>query len=726
MRTIDDVLSRVQELDLGFDTTRINFAYQYAKVAHEGQKRFSGEEYITHPLEVSYRVLDFYPDEDMVVAALLHDVSEDTDYTLDDIEGKFGPAVRNLVYGLEKLSKVRSSLNEPEIENLRKMFLSMAADIRVIIIKLCDRWHNMETLEHVRPEKQKRIALETMQIYAPISSRLGIFKLKGELEDLCFRYLNPQMYDLIKNQLDEYLKRSKTFIAEEKEVLQKFLKDQGYECEVLARVKNMYSIFKKLKKKGRSTIADLYDIIAFRIILNDSDISKLYQLLGVIHNRFVPIPERFKDYVAMPKPNGYQSLHTSVVGLGPKGFEKPVEIQIRNKQMHIEAEFGVACHWRYKESKNSESPDRSFSYKTNWIKSLIDTEHDLKNNKEFLEYLHIDALNDRIFILTPDGHVKDLPKGATPVDFAYTVHTDLGNMCYMSKVNGSVVPLDYELKNGQVVEILTRKNSHPNRYWLSFVVTSSARQKIKAYLRSMDKAKNIKLGREILNKELQRFGKPVLGSDLKVLKTITDNYLQNYDADTILEELGYGRLSVGQVMKELYPMSVIAKQAREPLLLDKKDVINLVLDFKVSGFSGMPFRLANCCKDLKKGDPIMGYVASGKAISVHKKACKVLIDLNNDFKIPIFWSNVEKRPNYYVNICIELEDRHGFLCDVTRVISEEEVNINDISLQKSTEVIKEGYKMRLLELEVQCFEQLDRIMRKIGKIEGVIKVSVVT
>lgn len=721
----DKLIAKIQDMNLGFDVTRIRYAFSYAKIAHEGQKRFSGEPYITHPLEVAFRVLDFYPDEDMVVAALLHDVSEDTDFTLEDIESKFGPAVRNLVFGLEKLSKVRSKLNEPEIENLRKMFLSMASDIRVIIIKLCDRWHNMETLDHVRPEKQRRIAKETLEIYAPISSRLGIYKIKGCLEDLCFKYLNPQMYKIIKLQMDAYTKRTRNFIKYETSFLQDFLLQSGFDCVVTYRLKNLYSIYNKLKRKGCTSVDELYDVFALRIVLNDEDVSKLYQILGLIHNKFTPIPERFKDYVAMPKTNGYQSLHTALVGLNNDKFQKPVEIQIRNKRMHLESEFGVACHWSYKEQKGTSGSmeDNSFRLQTDWIKSLINTENDLKNNKEFLEYLHIDALNDRIFILTPDGHVKDLPKGSTPVDFAYSVHTDLGNSCYMAKVNGLVAPLDSELKNGDVVEILTRKNSEPNRYWLSFVITSSARQKIKAFLRSKDKQKNIKIGKELLNKEFKRFNKPLLDSDCSVLKNIKDNYLSNYDSEVILEEIGYGRLTASQVFKEVYPIEQFAKKETKSSVVNTDELVNYKSDFKVKGFSNIPFKKMKCCQ-IKKGDPIHGYIVSGKAIAVHKKACKHLLSMNDDYKIAIFWSNLDKKVEYYVNICIELEDRAGFLRDVTSVIFTENVNISDISLNKDhSENV--DYKMRLLELNVKNYDQLDRIMSKILKIKGVIDVYLV-
>ena len=717
MITCNHLVNKIKKLGFDFDIPRIKLAFEFANQAHEGQKRFSGDPYIIHPLEVAMRILDFHPDEDTVIAALLHDVSEDTDRTLDDIENVFGPGVRSLVRGMEKLSQVRSRVDEPEVENLRKMFLSMASDLRVIYIKLCDRWHNMETLAYVRPEKQRRIAQETLNIYVPIASRMGIFKIKANLEDLCFKFLNSDMYKLIHEQLEFYTKQNTNFINNEKDTLTKFLHKRGYNCRVTSRLKNQYSIYKKLKKKGKSLVSELYDIYALRVIVSDDLDDKLYQILGEIHSTWSPLANRFKDYVAVSKPNGYQSLHTTVVGLGLEEFNRPVEIQIRTESMHKQAEFGAAAHWLYKYHEN---PDMYNSEKClDWIHELKNVESSIKNNTEFIENLSMDMFNDRIFVLTPKGDVKDLPESSTPIDFAYAIHTDVGNHCVMAKVNDSVVPLDHELRSGDVVEIITKKDSEPNHYWLSFVVTSEAKSKIKSYLRNADPDKTFKEGRDIINRYLESIGKPFLDSDLLILKKFKGANLNQKQRYTLVEEVATGKFSVKSLIKEIYPMDQLVKPKTKKSVKKSKN-----FDFSKEIFIdgqpiNFPVKKTNCCT-FKSPEPIGGFVTRGSGVSVHNLKCKVFQNADDERKIKLQWKDAQNSDLYVVDLSIEIQDRVGLLKDVVEVISSFGVNILDVSYKESSDSTK---TLKLFSLAVKDYDQLVSLIMKLNAIKNVVKVS---
>ena len=720
MINFDNLKAKIKKLGYDFDVNRIQLAFEFANHAHEGQKRFSGEPYITHPIEVAIKVLDFYPDEDMVVAALLHDVSEDTDRTLQDIEDVFGPTVSNLVRGLEKLSKVRSRIDEPEIENLRKMFVSMASDIRVILIKLCDRWHNMETLQYVRKEKQERIARETLNVYTPIASRLGIYKIKSALEDLCFKFLQPKMYEVIRNELEVYASENNNFIDKEKDLLQKWLTKQGYAVTVSARLKTLFSIYKKLKRKGMSSVDSLYDVYAIRVVIPNNKESHLYELLGKIHQRWTPISKRFKDYVAVPKPNGYRSLHTAVVGLGPKDFNRPVEIQIRTQEMHDEAESGVASHWLYKDSKGSKH--KNIDMQTNWIQALNNFQS-TADNSELMQGLQMDMFNDRIFVLTPNGDVKDLPVGATPIDFAYNVHTDLGHNCVLAKVNGLVVSLDHELKNGDVVEIVTKKSSEPNQYWLTFVVTASARQKIKHWFKTRDFDKNIKTGRDLLNKYLLSFGKPPLDSDLSVLKNFKGERLTVADREKLLEEIGLGKLLAQSVLKNIYSFDeIISKkednktEENERIKIEQENQ-NLLKSMIVCGLSDPDLTLSDCC-EVKYLGPIIGYVTRDKGITVHSTICKNIKSMNPERRVEVLWD--KKISKWFVDIEVLLLDRPGFLRDFTEVISKVGLKIHDLNYQSIDENNK---RLFLHSVEILNYDDLIDLIRRISSIPGVSSVS---
>ena len=735
MRTIQQLIDRINALGLKINLTRVRMAYEFAHVAHEGQKRFSGEPYIIHPLEVAYKLLDFTPDEDMIVAAILHDVSEDTEKTLDDIEELFGPGVRNLVRGLEKLSKVRARVDEPQVENLRKMFVAMATDLRVILIKLCDRWHNMETLGHVREEKQKRIAKETMEIYVPIASRLGIYLIKGELEDLCFKFLYPDLYHDIDLQMNKYGKERSKYIDFVSKSLNKFLLDHKFKAKIDSRVKTHYSIYRKLKRKGISDLDDIFDVYAVRIVVpqvynekGEEDNTILYQILGMVHSEWTPLAARFKDYVAVPKPNGYRSLHTTVIGLGPKNYNQPVEVQIRTDKMHKEAELGIASHWIYEDDgselnsseNNSKKPKKSvLESKLAWVKALEELQKEVTNNSDLIKDLQTDLFNDRIFVLTPNGDVKDLPAGATPVDFAYAVHSDVGNHCVMAKVNGAIVPLDYELKNGQVIEILTKKNSEPNQYWLSFVKTNGAKNKIKNYFKSKDAEKNQKAGKDLLNKYLERIGKPILDSEYSVLKNYGGKKRLTYrDREKILEEIGLGMILPSQIVKNIYQIDDLLTSAEQAVLIKSpSDNSSSVEDIIVDGISGVPYKLATCCKP-KSSDEIVGFVNRSKAIMIHKLSCKMLVNNNPSRRIDVRWRSQMSVKKYRADLVVEFKDRIGMLRDLTNVISNEGVNIVDLSLES----YDDGMRVRHLVLEISEFDQLEHVMNKIEQIPNVFSV----
>jgi len=742
MIVYSDLERKINLLKLRLDKRRIKMAFDFADAAHEGQKRRSGEPYIIHPLHVAMKVLDFNPDDDMVVAALLHDVSEDTERTLDDIENVFGPAVRNLVNGLEKVAKVRAKENEYQAENLRKMFVSMASDIRVIVVKLCDRWHNMQTLNFVKEEKQRRIALETLMVYVPIASRLGIYRIKSALEDLCFQFLEPESFKDIDDQLDAYGKSRSRYIKSLEALLSQFLKKNHFKVKVESRVKTHYSIHSKMKKKSKESVEEVFDVFALRITVptkfnkdKSEYTGELYNILGAIHAQWTPLIQRFKDYVAVPKPNGYRSLHTTLVGMRVDNITQPVEVQIRSELMHEEAEYGVASHWAYKENSGPESSwdkikklfketsvEKVKPSVTDWVKILDDFQAETESNEEFIKDLKLDLFNDRIFVLTPNGDIMDLPSGATPIDFAYLVHSDVGNHTYMSKVDGVAVSLDTELKNGQMVDILTKKSAEPNRYWLSFVKTSSARTKIKAYFKSKDADKNVKAGRDILNKYLQRLGKPVLNGNYDLLKKYADKDLTFKAREKLLEDIGAGQILPSAVVRNVFVEKDLLscdikdspkyKKGRKAKLVKTKNK-NVLVD----GLSNLPIKFAPCCGP-KVGDVILGYVTRGDGVTVHKFDCKVLHDADKERVISVEWESPDK-DKYQVGLVFEMRDRVGLLHDITKVISDAGVNIIDISSSRED---NEGGKIRNCVVEVTSYEQLNRMLDRLERIKNIVSV----
>src|SRR5712691_3915456 len=546
MIRLNDILERVNTYRPEADLDLIKKAYVYSAKVHQGQIRKSGEPYLIHPLEVAGLLAELKLDEASIVAGLLHDTIEDTLAKPEEIRELFGPEVLALVEGVTKLGSFpipTATHEEKQAENLRKMLVAMAKDIRVILVKLADRTHNMRTLEHMKPESQKRIAQETLDIYAPLANRLGIQWIKIELEDLAFRYLKSGEYADVEKQLEESHKDRQKFIADVVELLETKLKEAGLESQVEGRPKHLYSIWKKMRKNGLSSVTQLHDIVAFRLILKT--VPACYEALGLIHSLWKPVPGRFKDYVAIPKPNMYQSLHTTVIG--PSG--ERIEIQMRTEEMHRIAEEGIAAHWAYKEGSKGGKDEQKFA----WLRQLMEWQQDLKDPREFLETVKVDLFQDEVFVFTPKGDVKSLPLGSTPVDFAYTVHSEVGAHCVGAKVNGKIVPLRYKLKNGDSVEILTSPNARPNKDWLSFVKTSRAQAKIRNFIKQQQRERSIDIGRDLLEREFKRF-------DLNFTKIVkTSDFLKAANemghsrADDLVSAVGYGKLSPANILNRLYP-----------------------------------------------------------------------------------------------------------------------------------------------------------------------------
>lgn len=710
---IQAMLDTVKSYLPSADLTRIEEAYQFAKTAHTGQLRFSGEPYINHPVAATKNLLSLQPDEDTIVACLLHDVVEDTETDIAVIEKKFGKSVALLVSDMEKLGKIRFQGAERQVENLRKMFVSMARDLRVIFIKLADRLHNMETLEHVRPDKQKRIAKETLEVYAPIAARLGIYPFKSQLEDLAFQCLEPDNYAKINQELAGTAEGRKKFVESAAKSLAKILKEAGLSVKVSGRTKHVYSIWRKLQKKGYANIQEIYDLYALRVLVKEP--AECYTALGAIHHKLTPLSNRFKDFIAVPKINGYQSLHTTVLGL-KNG--QPTEIQIRTFKMHEEAERGAAAHWQYSEKKKSVKVDQQ---RLNWVKNLVDLHDRLQNNEEFVETLTVDALTDRIFVLTPTGDVLDLPAGATPIDFAYTVHTEIGHTTAGAKVNGRIVPLEYTLKNGEVIEVLTKKNGKPNRFWLSFAKTDGARSKIKAYFNALDRTENITAGKELLNKHLARLGKTKLDAEFSILKNYKKGNLGVREREGLLERIGNGSVNVGAVVRDLFDIQELAARGatkRSPVAAtsgskqgsDKKEVI-------VAGESGLLTTFAKCCKP-KPREKIVALMSQKKGASIHKANCKMLAKSDPERKLAAAWQG-ESPVCQFIRMAIGGENRVGFLRDIATEIADIGVNIADITLRKDDkhEILHE------LTVEICGMDQLGTLLERLEKIKGVTTVK---
>ncbi|HET7615141.1 MAG TPA: bifunctional (p)ppGpp synthetase/guanosine-3',5'-bis(diphosphate) 3'-pyrophosphohydrolase [Gemmatimonadaceae bacterium] len=692
------------------DRELLTRAYRFSEKAHEGQKRLSGDKYVSHCVEVAKILVDLQLDSITVASGLIHDVVEDTAITIDDIEAEFGKEVAGIVDGLTKIGHLPlNSSQERQVENYRKLLLSIAKDARVILIKLADRLHNMRTLEFLPAERQKRIATETRDLYAPLAHRFGMARVRWELEDLAFKHLEPSEYKaLAKKVATRRVEREKS-IAQLKEPLESHLRKAAIaDVEVTGRPKHLWSIYKKMKKWDKP-YEEIYDLLAIRVLVNS--VPDCYHALGVIHDQFTPLQERIKDYIAQPKSNGYQSLHTTVFGPGRQLFE----IQIRTREMHRTAEYGIAAHWRFKEDsgKSADELDRALQ----WFRQVLELQLDAKTPDEFLEFLKLDLYQDEIFVFTPTGDVIQLPKGATPIDFAFAVHTEVGLHCQGARINGRIASLARELKNSETVEIITSPSAKPSRDWLAHVRTGRARHKIRQRLRIEEHATSVKLGREILDREIKRrrLTKPEDPELLKVART-----LKLMDVNHLVASIGQGDVNVSQVLKELYPETDGVAEAPKPgpldWLVDK--VRGTTKGVRIQGVDGMMVRYAQCCQPVP-GDPVVGYVTRGRGVSIHRSDCPNLLMLiqEPERRLEIDWKELEGE-KFMVRLALEATDRRGLYADLATAVSSTGTDIRSFELHSS-----DGHVIGELAVEVGNLAHLQKIIKAARRVKGVTEVA---
>ncbi len=710
-------------------------AYELAKNAHKDQKRKSGEPYLIHPICVALILAQLELDKETIVAGLLHDVVEDTEYSIEDIANIFGEEIAALVDGVTKLTQLSYSSDKVEVqaENLRKMFLAMAKDIRVIIIKLADRLHNMRTLQYMRPEKQKEKARETIDIYAPIAHRLGISKVKVELDDLSLKYLEPDVYDDLTSRLNSMRVERETFIEDIVALVAKQIEDAGIKAKIDGRVKHLFSIYRKMVNQDK-TLDQIYDLFAVRVIV-DSD-QQCYAALGVIHEMFTPIPGRFKDYIAMPKPNRYQSLHTTLIG--PKG--QPFEIQIRTYEMHRTAEYGIAAHWKYKESKGSNATDNEEA-KMSWLRQILEWQRDMSDNKEFLSLLKsdLDLFSDSVYCFTPGGDVKTMPAGSTPIDFAYAIHSAVGNKMVGARVNGNLVNIDYQIQNGDRIEIITSQNSKgPSRDWLALVQSTQAKSKINQWFKAEFKEENIVRGKELVLSYCK--SRNIVLSEILKPKYM-EKCMRKYgfrDWESVLAAIGHGGLKEGQVINKLQDEY---SKANSRVVSDQQvlDVIESVkensanaqgkkMDGKggivVQGMHDLAVRFSKCCSPVP-GDEIIGYVTRGRGVSIHRTDCVNMIHLPEEERnrlIEAEWNidtTKSSKEFYPVEIVVYCYNRSGVLLDITKIFSENEIDVKSMNVRTS----KHDKATIVVGFETHGVEQLNAIVKKIRQVESIIDIE---
>lgn len=712
-RLLEKASTYIKEQDL----QRIQKAYDFAEQAHHGQLRKSGEQYILHPLAVAEIVVSMQMDVLSIIAALLHDVVEDTTVSLKEIKDQFGNDCALLVDGLTKLERIKfRSKEEQQNENYRKMFIAMAQDIRVIVIKLADRLHNMRTLKYQSEESQRRIAYETLEIFCPIADRLGISAIKWEMEDIALRYLNPQQYYRIANLMSKKRAEREEFIENVISRIVEKLQEMGVEAELSGRPKHIYSVYKKMTTKNKQ-FNEIYDLLAIRIIVDN--IKDCYATLGIIHTLWKPMPGRFKDYIAMPKANMYQSLHTTVVG--PKG--EPTEVQIRTREMHQTAEFGIAAHWAYKEGTDVANPENKMTF----FREILELQHEAKDASEFVESLKMDFFSDLVFVFTPSGEVVELPIGSVPLDFAFRIHTEVGNRTIGAKVNGRIVPLDHKLKTGDIVEILTSKHSYgPSQDWLKIAQSSHARSKIKQWFKKEKREENVEKGREAIERELKRAG-------IEVSPWMTDDKLMEAakkysfnDIDDMLSAIGFGGITAAQVVTKL--TEKLRKEQEESghieLTSEVKEVKAAPAERRrptngvvVKGIDNLLVRFAKCCNPVP-GDDIIGYITRGRGISVHRSDCaNILSGIDSDEAarvIEVEWENAVEA-NYSVDIEITGHDRRNFLNEVLQAVSESKTNMSAVSGRSDKN------KMALIHMTIliRNTDHLQSVVEKIKRVKDV-------
>ena len=713
MLTINELSKTIGTYLQPEQVNKVQLAYQFSAEAHEGQKRVSGEPYIHHPLEVAYILGDMRMDYQTLVAAILHDVIEDTPTVKTEIRKKFGKGIAELVDGVSKLDKVKfESFEEAQANNFQKMLMAMSTDIRVILVKLADRLHNMRTLEALKSGKRVRIAKETLEIYAPIALRLGINSIRLELEELGFATLYPLRYRILDEQINKARGHRKEVISKIRAALKRRMRQEKIPGQIFGREKHLHGIYKKMRDQNLS-FSDVYDVYAFRIIVDDVD--TCYRAVGTVHNLYKPVPGKFKDYIAIPKTNGYQSLHTAL--FGPYGV--PIEIQIRTKEMNDVAEVGIAAHWLYKTGNTSKNinlvnKDRSGTQQRarEWLRNIVEMNKTAGNPEEFFENVKIDLFPDEVYIFTPKGKIMELPNGSTAIDFAYAIHTDIGNTCVGARVNRKLVPLGTQLTNGQTVEIIAASSGRPNPAWLSFVVTAKARSQIRHFLKNLQQSEAIALGKRLLNRELEPFSltyQDISEADMKYL--LNEN--KNENENELFKDIGLGNKMAPLIARQLVVLKKLA------LKKNQKNLVDNTIPLSIKGTEGMVVKFPKCCYPIP-GDPIHGFVTSGRGIVIHRQTCKNLAEYQKQQEK---WINVEWEPHnegeYQVKIHLNVNNQRGVLATVAAAIADTDANINSVEMKERDD---RQTSLRFI-IKVKNRVHLAKVIRKIRLIKSVSQID---
>ena len=711
MIRLNDITSQILSYHPKANIDLVEKAYVYSAKAHQGQIRLSGEPYLSHPLEVAYILTKMKMDVTCIAAGFLHDTLEDTEAEADEIKHLFGEETANIVEGVTKISRMQfTSRQQRQAENVRKMILAMSSDIRVILVKLADRLHNMRTLGFQTPEKQRLIAAETEDIYAPLAGRMGIQWIKSSLEDLCLYYLEPKIYEDIKNEIAQTRDKREEFIKNVIELVSKKLEEFKIQATIKGRDKHFYSIYKKMLDQDL-TVNQVYDVLAFRVIV--SGIKECYEVLGHIHSMWKPVQGRFKDYVSVPKANMYQSLHTTVIG--PMG--QRMEMQIRTWDMDKVAEDGIAAHWKYKEGTTENKTDEK---QFMWLRQLLEWQQNLKDPAEFLETVRMDLFPDEVYVFTPRGDVKAFPRGATPVDFAYSIHSEVGEKCMGARINRRMVPLRYQLRNGQTVEIITSPKQHPSKDWLEFVKTPRAKTKIRQWIRNQERGESIALGKTLLERALERdsLKLPNIMKNEQILSIAKE--FSFHSVEDLIAQIGFGKISPRQVLGRLRPKLGI-KDERPPGLVGK--MVGRFkrrkgdLGIKVKGVSDMLIRFANCCHPLP-GEPVIGFITRGRGVTVHQRNCSHILNADPERLVEVSWQ-ASKEDIYLAKIRVTSVERKGVLSDISAILTQKDANI--IEAQVKTTVDRKG--IALFTIEVEDYNQLQNIMGAIKRIKNVLIVE---
>ena len=727
-----ELIEKIKTYHPSKDFSMLQKAYDLAREAHKEQKRKSGEPYIIHPLKVAYILAELELDMESIVAGILHDTIEDTPYTYEDIANIFSEEVAILVDGVTKLGKLSYSTKEEiQAENYRKMFLAMAKDIRVILIKLADRLHNMRTLNYMTAEKQREKAQETLDIYAPLAHRLGISKIRTEMEDLCFKYLNPEAYFDLAAKIEKKRIERETFVADIVKEVREKMEEAGIKGKIEGRSKHFFSIYKKMVNQNK-TLDQIYDLFAVRAIVDS--VRDCYAVLGIVHTMYKPMPGRFKDYIAMPKPNMYQSLHNTLIG--PSG--EPFEIQIRTWEMHRTSEYGIAAHWKYKEGKSGEKSSNKEEAKLAWLRQILEWQKDMSDNKEYLDTIKLDLniFTDQVYAFSPQGDVIQLPKGSTPIDFAYMIHSAVGNKMVGARVNNRMVTIDYKIQNGDIVEIMTSQNSKgPSRDWLSLVKSSQARTKIKQWFKKEEKEENIIRGREMILSDMKKKG--LQPSDLlrpEWLELVINKY-DFKDWNAVLAAIRYGGLKEGQVvnrLKDEYLKEKRKQQSAEDLLHDfEKTVIQKPTKRKsksgivVEGVGDVAVRFSKCCSPVP-GDEIVGFVTRGRGVTIHRTDCINILNLSNEERgrlIDAEWdtqyTHGEVDASYLAEIRVTANDRNGLLLEISRHLADEDISVKGFNIRTTKDMLA----IFNISMEIRTKEQLERVTKRLKSIKGILDIE---